>query len=140
MISPFSSKPIKDNESVYALVRIIVGFLMLYHGLEVFDSKLMLEYSHWDKFKNLPYSLSLIYLGKGLEFITGLFFILGLFTRVAAILMLINMLFICFYVGNGKFWYQDQHPFLFAIIAILYFANGSGKWSIDQFLTKRKAK
>lgn len=133
----FSSHPIKENESAYALIRILVGFLMLYHGIEIFDSGLMLEYSNWDQFKNLPFSLNWVYLGKGLELITGVCFILGFFTRIAALLMAIDMVCICFYVGSGKFWYEDQHPFLFAIITILYFALGSGKWSIDRMLAKK---
>lgn len=133
----FSSHPIRENESAYALIRMLVGFLMLYHGIEIFDYSLMLEYSNWDQLKNLPFSLSLVYLGKGLELITGVCFILGFFTRIAALLMAIDMVCICFYVGSGKFWYEDQHPFLFAIIAILYFALGSGKWSIDRMLAKK---
>jgi len=137
MGSIFSSQPIKAHESVYALIRIFVGLLMLYHGLEVFDSKLVQEYANWEQFKSLPFSLSLVYIGKGLELISGLFFVLGFLTRISALLMAFDMLFVCFYVGNGIFWYQDQHPFLFAIIALLYFALGSGKWSLDQMMAKK---
>lgn len=137
MGSIFSSQPIKAHESVYALIRIFVGLLMLYHGLEVFDSKLVHEYANWEQFKSLPFSLSLVYIGKGLELISGLFFVLGFLTRISALLMAFDMLFVCFYIGNGIFWYQDQHPFLFAIIALLYFALGSGKWSLDQMMAKK---
>ena len=137
MSSLFTSKPIAQHETVVAILRIVVGLLMLYHGLEIFDSSLMQEYSNWEQLKNLPFSLSLVYIGKGLELITGLLFILGFLIRIAALLMIFDMLFICFYLGNGKFWYEDQHSFLFALIGILYYAFGSGKWSLDQFLAKR---
>ena len=137
MGSILSPQPIKANESIYASIRVIIGFLMLYHGLEIFDSKLMHEYANWEQFKNLPFSLSLVYVGKGLEFITGLLFVLGFFIRIAALLMAFQMVFICFYLGNGNFWYEDQHPFLFALIAVLYFSLGSGKWSIDQLRAKK---
>jgi len=132
----FSSKPLTGNENVYAAIRIIVGLLMAYHGLEVFNSDLMVEYSKWDQFKSLSLSLPIVYIGKGLELITGLLFVLGLFTRISALFMAINMLTICFLVGGGKFWYEDQHPFLFALIAILFFFNGSGKWSLDNKFEK----
>lgn len=137
MSTIFSSKPIKANESIYASIRIIVGLLMLYHGLEIFNSSLMQEYSSWSQIKKLPLSLNLVYLGKALELVAGLFFILGFLIRIASLFIIIDMVFICFYLGNGKFWYEDQHPFLFALIAILYFAIGSGKWSIDQMKAKR---
>jgi len=137
MSTIFSSKPIKANESVYASIRIIVGLLMLYHGLEIFNSSLMQEYSNWSQIKILPLSLILVYLGKALELVSGLFFILGFLIRIASLLIIIDMVFICFYIGNGKFWYEDQHPFLFAIIAILYFALGSGKWSLNHIRSKK---
>ena len=132
--SLFSSKSLAKSDTVYVLIRIIVGLLMAYHGWEVFNSKLMIEYSKWDQFKDFSIPLLLVYIGKGLELITGLFFIFGFLTRISALLMAINMLAICFFIGNGKFWYEDQHPFLFAIIAILFFFQGSGKWSFDKKL------
>lgn len=130
----FSSHRIAGSETFYALVRIIIGLLMAYHGLEVFNSNLMMDYSKWEQFKDLPSPLSIVYIGKGLELITGLFFAFGFLTRISALFMALNMLTICFFIGKGKFWYEDQHPFLFAIIAILFFFFGSGKWSLDKKL------
>ena len=78
------------------------------------------------------------YLGKGLELVTGIFLTVGLLTRVAALFMTITMLFVCFKIGNGKFYYNDQHPFLFAMLAMVYFFTGSVKWSIDQLIVKSK--
>lgn len=132
----FFSKPLQGTESVYAAIRIIVGLLMAYHGLEVFNSDLMTEYSKWNQFKGSPSPILIVYIGKGLELVTGLFFIFGFFTRISALFMAINMLAICFFIGGGKFWYEDQHPFLFVLIAILFFFNGSGKWSLDNKLMK----
>jgi putative oxidoreductase len=121
-----------------AVIRVITGLLMAYHGLEVFDPSKMAEYAAWDAIKTLPSPLVLVYMGKGLELVTGILFIAGLFTRPAALLMAINMLVICFKVGNGKFYYEDQHPFLFAIIAIIFFFTGPVKWSLDQVLFNLK--
>mgnify|MGYP003576062347 CR=1 FL=1 len=104
---------------------------MAYHGLEVFNRSVMEGYLTWDVFKAMPAPAFMIYLGKSLELITGVCFILGLFTRVAAIFMMIDMLFICFVVGGGRFYYQDQHPFLFAMIALVFFFTGPARWSLD---------
>ena len=132
-----SSQPLwRDNG--LAVLRIITGMLMTYHGAEIFDRTKMLPYMEWDVIKSLPAPETMLYIGKGLEFVTGLCFVLGLFTRIAAIIMAIDMLFICFKVGSGKFYYQDQHPFLFAMIALVFFFTGPVKWSLDKRLFNKR--
>ena len=111
---------------------------MTFHGWEVFDAGKMAEYSKWEVLKGLPAPVLMVYLGKGLELVTGNLFVLGLFTRIAAVLMAITMLFICFKVGNGKFYYEDQHPFLFAMLALVFFFTGTVKWGLDQWIFKSK--
>ena len=132
-----SSQPLwRDNG--LAVLRIITGMLMTYHGAEIFDRTKMLPYMEWDVIKSLPAPETMLYIGKGLEFVTGLCFVLGFFTRIAAIIMAIDMLFICFKVGGGKFYYQDQHPFLFAMIALVFFFTGPVKWSLDKRLFNKR--
>jgi putative oxidoreductase len=131
----FSPQPIAQNTAL-AIVRITTGAFMIYHGSEMFDRKAMLPYLDWDVIKSLPAPETFLYIGKGLELVTGICFVLGLFTRIAASIMAIDMLFICFVVGGGKFYYQDQHPFLFAMIAIVFFFTGPVKWSLDKRLFK----
>jgi len=126
----FSPKPLWQNNGL-AVLRIITGLLMAYHGLEIFDREKMLPYLEWDSIKSLPAPETALYIGKGIELITGLCFVLGLFTRIAALFIAIDMLFICFKIGGGKFYYQDQHPFLFAMIALIFFFTGPVKWSLD---------
>jgi putative oxidoreductase len=133
----FSPQPLWQNNGL-AILRIITGLLMTYHGAEIFDRTKMLPYMEWDVIKSLPAPETMLYIGKGLEFVTGLCFVLGLFTRIAAIIMAVDMLFICFKVGGGKFYYQDQHPFLFALIALIFFFTGPVKWSLDKKLFAKK--
>ena len=132
----FSPRPLWQDTGL-VILRIVTGLLMMYHGWEVFDSTAIKEYTTWDMIKALPAPLILVYLGKGLELVTGICFVLGLFTRISALLMAVNMLFICFKIGNGKFYYQDQHPFLFAMIAMVFFFTGPVKWSLDKLWFKR---
>ena len=120
-----------------AILRIITGLLMTYHGLEVFDSSKIQEYAKWDVLKSFPSPLLMAYVGKGLEFVTGLLLTIGLFTRPASLLMAINMLVICFKIGSGKFYYEDQHPFIFAMLALVFFFAGPVKWSVDQLIFKK---
>lgn len=123
----------QTNKVAYAIIRMIIGALMLYHGLEVFDSKLMIEYSKWDQFKMLPFSRVLVYIGKGLELLTGLFVMIGFKTKISSLLISINMFVICFFIGHGKFWYEDQHPFLFGLFGLIFFFGGSGIYSLDEY-------
>jgi putative oxidoreductase len=118
-------------------VRIITGLLMAYHGWEIFDSAKMADYAKWEVIQTLPAPQVMVYVGKVLELITGVCFVLGIFTRISALLMALNMLFICFKVGNGRFYYEDQHPFLFVLLALVFFFTGPVKWSLDQLWTKK---
>ncbi len=126
-----SANPLWQNNGL-AILRIVTGLLMVYHGLEIFDRNKMLPYLEWDVIKSLPAPETMLYIGKGLEFLTGLCFVLGVFTRIAALFMAIDMLFICFKVGGGKFYYEDQHPFLFAMLALVFVFTGPVKWSLDK--------
>jgi uncharacterized membrane protein YphA (DoxX/SURF4 family) len=119
-----------------AIIRIITGLFMAYHGFEIFDAKLMNDYAQWDMFKELPMGLALVYLGKGAEFVAGILLTLGLFTKLASIIIAVTMLSITFFVGHGKFWYEDQHPFLFVLLALVFFFNGAGTWSLDSKLKR----
>lgn len=125
----FSSAPVSAEKGL-AIVRIIIGLLMAYHGLEVFNSELMQGYANWDQFKGLPAPHFMVYLGKGAELVSGILLTIGLFTRITSVIIIINMLFICFFVGNGQFWYGDQHPFLFAVFGFLFLMTGPGTWSV----------
>ena len=131
----FSPKPIWQQKSL-AFVRIIIGMLLIYHGLEIFDPVLMNEYMSWEVFKG-PSASVLVYTGKSSELLSGLLLLLGLFTRIGSLLAMATMSYITFFVGNGKFWYEDQHPFLFALFALLFLFTGPGTWSIDGLIFEK---
>jgi putative oxidoreductase len=131
----FSPKPLFYQNGMLTL-RILIGGMMAYHGMEVFDPPTMDSYLTYDAIKILPVPRFMVYLGKGMELVTGICFVVGFLTRLAAMFMAIDMLYICFFIGNGKFYYQDQHPFLFALLAIVFFFTGPVKLSIDGILFK----
>jgi len=124
----------KDNGLF--VIRVLTGLMMFYHGLEVFKPDTMNSYQEWEVIKKLPFPVLLTYLGKVAELVTGIFIALGLYTRIAALIMAGNMMFICFYVGKGRFWYEDQHAFLFAVLAMVFFFAGSVKYGFDDYLSK----
>ena len=137
MNSFFSSTPIALPQGI-GLVRIIVGALIVYHGQEVFNPELMNEYMSWDTFDKSNARL-LVYLGKSSELIAGISLLLGLFTRIGAIITIGTLSYITFFIGNGKFWYEDQHPFMFVLFGLLFLFTGPGAWSMDALIfNKRK--
>jgi uncharacterized membrane protein YphA (DoxX/SURF4 family) len=107
-----SANPLWPGEAL-GLVRIIVGLFMVYHGWEVFDSAKMADYAGWDIFQKYPSAKVAVYIGKSAELISGILLTIGLFVRLASLLLGITMLYISLFVGKGVVWYGDQHPFLF---------------------------
>jgi len=132
-----SAEPVWLNEGL-GLIRIVTGVFLIYHGWEVFDPVKMKEYAQWDLFKNSGMPSFLPYLGKGSEFVSGLMLAAGAFSRVACIILTGTMLYITFFIGHGKIWYEDQHPFLFVLLAMVFFFAGPGRWSVDRGLFQRK--
>ena len=128
------------HDAGLGLIRILVGLMITYHGLEVFDSTKMKDYTDWMIKINLPAPAFMAYLGKGIEFFAGVLFSIGLFTRLMCIPLFFTMAFIPFVLGKGEVFTNDQHPFLFAIIFLIYFFTGAGKWSLDYALFDKRTR
>jgi putative oxidoreductase len=97
----------------------------------------MNTYLQWDQFKDAT-AVSRIYVGKSAELAGGLLLSAGLWTRVASLLIAVTMFYISFFVGTGKIWYEDQHPFMFVLLALVFYFTGPGKYSVDHFLWNKK--
>lgn len=128
-----STQPIWQENGL-AIIRILIGAFIVYHGVEVFLPEKMAEYIKWDMFKS---NSIMPYLGKGAEFVAGAMLLLGLFTRIACLIIIGTFVYITFFVGTGKFWMDDQYPFLFAIFGLLFFFTGPVKWSLDNIIFKK---
>jgi putative oxidoreductase len=132
----FTTSPFKLPQGI-AVARIIMGAFLIFHGKEIFDKALMADYAKWEAFKAYPSPAFMAYLGKGSELITGILLVAGLFTRMAALWNIATFLFIVFFVGHGQFWYNDQHPFMFVMVAFIFFFTGPGAWSFDSKFFKK---
>jgi len=134
----FSATPLWQNAGL-TLIRFILGIFLIYHGLEIFDEAKMNEYITWDPFKNSS-GRFMVYAGKAAELCAGIFFVLGLFTRLASLIIIMTFLYISFFLGNGKIWYEDQHPFLFVLLALVFFFTGPGSFSLDKIIFRSRTK
>ncbi len=120
-----------------AIVRIIFGMLVIYHGIEVFDAELMQSYVDGGMITGTN-ALFMVYVGKSSELICGILLLLGFLTRIGALMAIGTFSYITFMVGGGRFWYQDQHPFMFVLFGFLFFLTGPGDWSLDANIFKPK--
>jgi putative oxidoreductase len=132
----FSTNPVLPKSGL-TVIRIIIGFFLVYHGWEVFDKNKMNEYITWDVFKSSSSSSFMVYTGKTAELVAGFLLAIGLFTRIASIIIICTFSYIPFFVGQGKILYEDQYPFLFALFGCVFFFIGPGKWSVDNLLFRK---
>lgn len=116
-----------------AIVRIILGMLLIFHGIEVFNPVLMKGYVDSGMLTG-QHALTMVYAGKSSELISGILLLLGLLTRIASLIMIGTFSYITFFVGEGRFWYQEQHPFMFALFGLLFLFTGPGGWSVDRLI------
>lgn len=86
-------------------------------------------------FLNLGSHISLI-LTLFAEILCALFLILGLYTRLALIPLIIAML-VAMYVKNWDIFAGAEMSFLYCISFLVLFITGPGKYSIDARMTKR---
>ena len=107
-------------ENGISFIRILTGVMMAYHGIETFDAEKMQNYTKWMTELQFPAPQVMAYLGKGTEFFGGVLLALGLFTRFAIIPLSITMLVIPFFMGKGKIFSDDQHPFLFVLLFLTF--------------------
>ncbi len=122
----------KYESQIYALLRIVTGFLFLWHGSQKLFS--LPPAGH-------PFPPHVMYIGGIVEFFGGLLVMIGFGTRYAA--------FIC--SGEMAYAYWTVHALNAALpllnmgeLAVVYCflflyisARGSGEFSIDRLLAKR---
>ena len=123
----------------YTLIRVTLGLLLIPHGY----SKLFLNdaVSTSRNFVNFGWSNPIVwaYFIGALEFFGGILLAVGLFTRIVAATIFIEMNVICFAVlwPNWSWGKRGMEYALFmGIVALAIFFRGGGRWSLDRRLRK----
>jgi len=121
------------GDAAYALLRITVGTVMLAHGL----LKLQ-DVSAWvETVRSLgaPMPATLALFSLAAELGGGVALILGLFTRLGAMLVFFHMLGAIFMVhaGHGLFARNGgfEYPLVLAMTSLVFAAEGSRRYGID---------
>lgn len=116
------------------LLRFIAGFLMIHHGYD----KLV----HFDEYKSQ--FIDFMGLGKSFslaltifaEFFCSLFIMLGLFTRLATIPLIITMCVVLFKINHADFYDKGQLPVMYIAAFLTILIVGPGRASIDSMIGK----
>ena len=83
----------KHREYGMFFVRLIVGFHLIYGTADnVFSSARMVEFSHFLGERGVPFPLLSAHLSAYAQFACGILFILGIFFRPAAAVMIVNFI------------------------------------------------
>ena len=116
------------------ILRLAVGILMLLHGYD----KLMHFAQYKGQFMDFmgigkTVSLSLVVFA---EFFCSLFLILGLFTRLATIPLIVVTCVIIFKVGKGQMSGDNENVTMFLTSYLVLLLVGPGRASVDGMIGK----
>lgn len=132
----FSTKVSESTLSIALLVlRVGVGsVMMVQHGLDKLKNYGVRSGKFADPFGLGPTaSYSLVVFA---EFFCAAFIILGLFTRLAAIPLIIAMGVALFIAHKGQFFGQGESAGVYLLCFLTLLLTGPGRFSIDRFIGK----
>lgn len=118
------------------VLRLAVGVLMAQHGYQKLINFSAIE-PKFMEFLGFSQSISL-----GLvvfaEFFCSLLLIAGLFTRMAALPLIVAMSVAAFHAHHGEIFGDGEKAFLFLAVYITLLLTGAGQYSADSALFGRK--
>lgn len=132
----FSTKVSETTLSVALFIfRVgIAAAMMIQHGLDKLQHFSQKSGSFYDPFHiGHSTSLSLVIFA---EFFCSAFIILGLFTRLAAIPIVIAMSVALFSANHGHFFGEGENAGVYLIGFFTILLTGAGKFSLDRFIGK----
>jgi putative oxidoreductase len=137
------SKLFQTSDARYLiLIRMMTGFVFLFEGIQKFLFEDTLGVGRFIKI-GIPYpEFSANFVGI-IEISAGILLLIGLCTRVAALLLFINIsvaiISTKFPMLHNSFWtfaHEGRTDFCMLIGTFILMFNGGGKWSADKQLTR----
>ena len=124
----------KYEPQVYAALRMVAGFLFLWHG-----SQKLFDFPPTGHAMHLNY---VIVIGGPVEFIGGLLLLLGLFTNITAFICSGEMA-CAYWIGHGTHAVlplvnHGELAMLYCFLFLFIAARGPGIMSLDRLLAGRK--
>lgn len=131
----FSIKYSDNGITIAALLlRLALGALIIPHGYSKLINFAARSATFSDPFHiGHPTSMALVIFA---EFFCGVFILLGLFTRLACIPLIIAMLVIVFQIHNADFFGEAEKPTLYLLGYMALLFTGPGKVSLDKLIAR----
>jgi putative oxidoreductase len=124
----------------YAAMRFSAGAVLVPHGVQKVFFGSVGRYAEIIAAQGVPLALPLAYMTFFTEFIAASCLALGLFTRVAAVMIWIEMSVIItvFQWQNGYFWTNRgiEYALLWWLLCLAIFFRGGGRYSLDRLIGK----
>lgn len=83
---------------------------------------------------HIPFPSFSAYLSKTVEFFGGICLLLGIFTRIACVFMMINMAVATFVTQRGEVFADGIHTFLLLLISLVIFLSPLDAFTLDKML------
>ncbi len=123
------------NDIAKLVLRLTIGVMILFHGVEKIINGIG-GVKHLTANAGLPEFLAYgVYVG---EIVMPILIILGVYARVASLVLAFNMLIAIFLAYGGSLFTLGKHgaplfelPFLYLIMSIVIFMIGSGKYAVN---------
>ncbi len=124
----------KWSPQVLSILRIITGFLFLWHGTQKLFNRPPSEFTG-----EVPAFVK--YGAGGLEFIGGILILLGLFTRPTAFIMS-GLMAVAYFMAHGLNAFlpivnKGELAVLYCFVFFYLFFAGGGAWSLDRLISKK---
>jgi putative oxidoreductase len=124
----------------YAFMRFSTGAVLVPHGIQKTLYVSAPQFAGNIAAQGLPAPLLLAYLTFFTEFVAATCLALGLFTRIAALMIWIEMAIIIAYF-NGKYGYfwtarGFEYALLWLLLCTAIFFRGGGRYSFDRLIGK----
>jgi putative oxidoreductase len=124
----------------YAFMRFATGAILVPHGVQKILNVPISKFAPNIAAKGLPFAEGLAYLTYFAESVAAVCLAIGLLTRLAALVIGIEMLVIVllFQWQFGYFWTVRGYEFalLWLLLCIAIFFKGGGRYSIDRLIGK----
>jgi putative oxidoreductase len=122
----------------YAFMRFVTGAVLVPHGVQKILNVPIEKFAPNIAAKGLPFPEVLAHLTYAAESVAAACLAIGLFTRIAAAMIGIEMLVIVFLFQwqFGYFWTARgyEYALLWALLCIAIFFKGGGRYSVDRLI------
>lgn len=126
-----------DTDLASLILRLVFGGMFIYHGWPKLTGYSQMVEIFGDPI-GIGNELSVILVIFS-EFICGLFILLGFLTRFSVIPVFITML-VAFFVAHGNDEFTVKMlPFVYLFLCVVIFILGSGRYSADAVLFKKRS-